>query len=276
MKRDIITINEALCNGCGNCVPGCPEGALQIIDGKARLVSDLFCDGLGACMGDCPTGALTVETREAQDYSERRVMDNIINAGPNTIRAHLTHLLDHNETELHQQAVAVLRERGIPLPEATTTAEYAPGQSGCPGARMEALRPTSANDDAPTGELQQWPVQLHLLSPRAPYFHGADVVLAADCTAFSVGDFHPRYLRGRTLAIACPKLDDGTDSYVDKLTAMIDDAKINTLTVIIMNVPCCRGLVRLAESALTRANRNIPLKKIVVNARGQELSEEWL
>jgi NAD-dependent dihydropyrimidine dehydrogenase PreA subunit len=255
MKRSIITIDEAKCTGCGECIPGCPEGALQIIDGKARLVSDLMCDGLGACLGTCPEGAITVEEREAEPYDERAVMAGIVKQGPNTIRAHLAHLKDHGQTQYLNEALALLRERGIDVPA------------------MEQRAPS-----APAGrsELTHWPVQLHLIAPGAPHFHGSDLVLAADCVAYALGDFHAGYLKGKTLAIACPKLDQGQEIYLDKLKALIDDAKINTLTVMIMQVPCCRGLLELARGAAAQASRKVPVKCIVVSPRGEILSEEWV
>ena len=285
MKRDIITINEELCNGCGNCVPGCPEGALQIIDGKARLISDLFCDGLGACIGECPTGALTIEKREAEPYDEKRVMkEKIIPAGTNTIKAHLSHLDDHGEDELYRQAIEALKEEGIdtiPIIMAMAEKPSACAGGGCPGSQAKVFtKPEQTLNPEITGslvsQLEHWPVQLHLVSPQAQYYKERDVVLAADCTAYAVGDFHNRYLKSKSLAIACPKLDEGLDVYIDKLTAMIDFAKINTLTVVIMQVPCCGGLVQMVQRALAQANRKVPVKKIVVGLQGEELSSEWL
>jgi hypothetical protein len=151
---------------------------------------------------------------------------------------------------------------------------------GCPGSRMMDLRTADRDEDVPTtkvaSQLRQWPIQLHLISPSAPYFQGADVLLAADCTAFALGGFHDDFLKGKSIAIACPKLDEGQDVYVEKLTALIDEAKINTLTVLIMQVPCCRGLVALAQEAVSRASRKVPVKSVVVGLQGDILSEEWL
>lgn len=285
MEREIIHIDEEKCTGCGLCVPGCPEGALQIIDGKARLVSDLFCDGLGACIGDCPEGAIKVTRREAEPYDERKVMEeNIIKAGTNTIKAHLAHLKEHGETEFLKIAQDVLKEKGITLePETQATHLHSHSGGGCPGSRPMTFNQNQVDpkvEKAATGEipsqLTHWPVQLHLVSPRAPYFEKADVVLAADCTAYAVGDFHQRFLKGKSLAIACPKLDDGQDIYLAKLIAMIDEAQINTLTLIIMQVPCCSGLVHMAQAALEKAERKIPIKKIVIGIKGDILSEEWI
>jgi ferredoxin len=278
MKRSIIRIDEEKCNGCGACIPNCPEGAIQLIDGKARLISDLFCDGLGACLGHCPLGAITVEQREASPYDERMVMENIIQAGPNTLHAHLSHLKEHGEEGYLKTALDVLREKGIAVPAGRASAGPA-GHQGCPGSAQAKLRvsagePGSAGP-APVSALTHWPVQLHLISPMAPVFHGSDLVLAADCTAYAAGDFHGRFLKGRTLAIACPKLDQGMDVYLDKLTALIDEALINTLTVVIMEVPCCGGLLRLAREAVSRASRKIPVKMVVLSRTGDILKDEW-
>jgi ferredoxin len=288
MKRKIIQIDEEKCTGCAKCVPNCPEGAIQIIDGKARLVSDLFCDGLGACLGHCPEGAITIEEREAEKYDERKVMENIVRHGPNTIRAHLAHLRDHNQMAELSQALAVLKEKGIPNPMHAAPAAGAghahAAHGGCPGSRsMEfaARRAPAAGgrDDAAgtrPSQLGHWPVQLHLMSPTAPQYQGADVLLSADCVAYALGDFHKDYLRGKALAIACPKLDEGQEVYVEKIRSLIDDARINTLTVMIMEVPCCMGLLNLAQEAARGAARKVPVKCITVGIQGDIQGEEWV
>ncbi len=324
MKRTIIKIDEELCNGCGNCIPNCHEGALQIIDGKARLISDLFCDGLGACIGHCPEGAITLEEREAEPYDEVKVMSLIVAKGRNTILAHLEHLRDHNETELLKQAINYIKENNIDMSPgndetvpshhhnhshnhqaapAHTPAETfenlkkarasfaAPESkgcgSGCPGSQAIDFRidmdkvnqavaaETPAAAEAPS-ELRQWPVQLHLLNPNAGYFKNADVVLAADCVAFTMGNFHSRFLKGKTLAIACPKLDSNKESYLEKLKEMITTSRINTLSVVMMEVPCCGGLLQMAQIARQQAGINIPIKRSVIGTRGEVLSEEWV
>ncbi len=278
MKRTIIKIDEALCNGCGACVSGCHEGALQLIDGKAVMVSELYCDGLGACIGECPVGAITLEEREAEPYDERAVMERIAPKGEAVIAAHLNHLRDHGETGLMQQGIQWLGEHNM-----TVNMEKKEEKNlacGCPGSMMRDLRFTGgATADVPSArpsELRQFPVQLHLLNPAAPFLAGADLLLAADCTAFACGDFHSRFLRGKMLAVACPKLDNDIASYIDKLAAMIDTAKINTLTVVIMEVPCCGGLVRIAQAARDKAQRNVPVKVAVVSVQGELISEEWI
>lgn len=291
MKREIIKIEEEKCTGCGLCIPACPEGALQIIDGKARLVSDLMCDGLGACIGDCPEGAIEIELREAEPYNETAVMAEIIKHGFNTVVAHLKHLKEHGETAFMAEALEFLEKQtdlGYRLDEVKqkvhAAADGGACAGGCPGSApmvfdIDEDKVEHAAVNAPSenpSALRQWPVQMHLLNPNAPYFKGADVLLAADCTAFSMGNFHRDHLRGKSLAIACPKLDSGTESYVQKLIAMIDEAGINTLTVMIMEVPCCSGLLQMAKTACENASRKVPVKKITVGVKGDILEAEWI
>ncbi len=275
MKRQIIHIDESKCNGCGLCIPNCPEGAIQLIDGKARLISDLFCDGLGACLGTCPEGAITIEEREAEPYNERKVMENIIRHGPNTIRAHLQHLKEHGETEYLQMALSVLQEKHIPV-----DAEFIPPGPvhGCPGSMAMPLCQSEPVAQGETREipsaLTHWPIQLHLISPMAPFFQHADMLLVADCCAYASANFHQKFLRGKKITIACPKLDEGQEIYLAKLTALIDHAKINSLSVIFMEVPCCRGLLYLAQQAAANAQRKIPIRGIVLSRTGETLKEE--
>ena len=315
MKRAIITIDEEKCTGCGECIPSCPEGAIQIIDGKARLVSDLMCDGIGACLGHCPEGAIAIEEREAEPYDERKVMDVIVRQGVNTLRAHLDHLRDHNQTDYLSQALAYLADHGIPNPvppaadpvprSESATPHTAPAPptpdpqtgfgkpqppalcaGGCPGSRSMSLAPdredTAASAIAGSlagtrlSRLTHWPVQMHLINPAAPHYEGTDLLLAADCVAYSLGDFHRDWLSNRTLAIACPKLDENQQVYLSKFTALIDTARINTLTVMIMQVPCCRGLLGLAQKAAAQAARKVPVKAVVVSLDGRVLQEEWV
>lgn len=277
MKRNIITIDEQKCNGCGLCIPNCPEGAIQIIDKKARLISDLMCDGLGACLGHCPQEAIKVVQREAEPYDERKVMANIIKQGPATIKAHLRHLKEHGETKYLEKAVSYLRESNIEVPQIEDISQPAQ-HSGCPGARSMSFGKTAHSDaevSCPT-ELSHWPIQMHLISPNSAHYRDSDMVLAADCVAFSFGGFHKKFLKGKTLAIACPKLDENQQIYLDKLTALIDEAQINTLTVIIMQVPCCGGLLNLARKATAAASRKIPVKCVVISLHGEILNEKWL
>ncbi|MEG1403185.1 4Fe-4S binding protein [Bacteroides sp.] len=274
MKRTIIKIDESLCNGCGACIKGCHEGALQLIDGKARMISDLFCDGLGACIGECPVGAIALEEREAEPYDEYAVMERIAPKGEKTIVAHLMHLRDHKEMEYLKQGLSYLAERGI---EISLPEEKPAAACGCPGGRAFSFAPKATPSHAVSpaqSQLRQWPVQLHLLNPQAAYFREADVVLAADCAAYAYGDFHQRFLTGKTLAIACPKLDTGKESYIEKLTAMIDASQIRSLTVVIMEVPCCGGLLQLARMAVERSVRKIPIKQVIVGIQGNLVRED--
>ncbi|MDR2886107.1 MAG: 4Fe-4S ferredoxin, partial [Rikenellaceae bacterium] len=243
MKRTIIKIDEALCNGCGACVTGCHEGALQLIDGKAVMVSELYCDGLGACIGECPVGAITLEEREAEPYDERAVMERIAPKGETVILAHLNHLKNHGEKELLRQGLEWLEAHNMKID--MDKKEEKPLACGCPGSMMRDLReeraPAAGGGFVAAGpgmaytgaagfaagaagfapaqpqpsELRQFPVQLHLLNPAAPFLQGADLLLAADCTAFACGDFHNRLLKGKMLAVACPKLDSNIPAYID-------------------------------------------------------------
>jgi ferredoxin len=282
VKREIVLIDEEKCDGCGLCIPGCPEGALQVIDGKARLVSDLLCDGLGACVGECPQGAITVEEREAEPYDERKAIALIARQGANTVRAHLKHLKDHGQDEYHAQAVAWLEENGVEIPKDGDGHGHGHdhGGGGCPGARAMAFQ----REDSAAAQLQgslpsqltHWPVQMHLLNPASPHFRGSNFLLAADCVAFALGGFHGGYLKGRTLGIACPKLDSGQEAYLEKLKALIETAQIDTLTVMIMQVPCCRGLLALAQQAVAQSSRKVPVKAVVVGLQGEILQEGWV
>lgn len=271
-KRKIIKIDLDKCTGCGDCIPGCPEGALQLIDGKARLISDLFCDGLGACLGSCPVDAISVEEREAESYDEKKVMENIVKQGPNTIKAHLEHLKQHGQKKYLEQALEVLKDKKIDIPNAQP-------DHGCPGMKMMDFsdkKEILVTEGEASSALKQWPIQLHLVSPMAPYFQSKDVLLSADCVAYSLGGFHANYLQGKSLAIACPKLDSNKDVYIEKIKMLADEAKINTLTVMIMEVPCCGGLLALAKEGLSQAKRKVPLKCIVVGIKGNIVSEEWI
>ena len=276
MKRKIITIDEEKCNGCGLCIPNCPEEAIQLIDGKARLVSDLFCDGLGACIGHCPEGAISIEEREATPYDEKKVMENIIKHGENTIKAHLLHLKEHDAHEYLRVALDFLKVRGIPV-KIDDEHEVYHHEGACPGSKtIDFTQSDELHLNKGSSQLGHWPIQLHLMSPLATHYHGKDVIIVADCVAYAVGDFHERFLKGKALAIACPKLDNGRDIYIEKLQALIDQTNINTITVITMEVPCCSGLLILAKEALERAKRYVPIKHVEVSLKGEVLREEWI
>ncbi len=246
--RQIIEIDEDLCDGCGDCVSACAEGAIQLIDGKARLVSDTYCDGLGACIGDCHVGAIKIIEREAGGFDE------------DAVAAHLAKIGRTHEPD------PVDRPLNIVNPMHTG------GGGGCPGSRAQTLRPAPvvSKGEIPvaSSQLRHWPIQLHLVPPTAPFFQGADVLLAADCVPFAVGDFHQRYLAEHSLAIACPKLDHNQEIYLDKLVAMIDTAEIRSIHVMVMEVPCCSGLVRLVDEAGKRAVRDVPIRCTVIGTDG--------
>jgi len=245
MKRQIIHIDSERCTGCGLCVDACHEGALKMVNGKAKLVSESYCDGLGACLPACPADAIRIETREAAAFD----------------------------------ATAVAATQAAPKPHHPP--QVVAGGCACPGSKMLDLRKQAPADAAPgasgpvESQLRQWPIQLHLINPLAPYYQGADVLLTADCVAYALGNYHGQYLKNKALAIACPKLDENQDVYAEKIRAWIDDAKINTLTVMIMEVPCCHGLLALAQQAAAQAKRKVPVKKIVVRREGGILEEAW-
>ena len=256
--RKIVKIDEAKCNGCGDCVPSCAEGAIRIINGKARLMAENLCDGLGACLGHCPMGAITVEERAADDF-------------------------DHHAVEKHLKnpsAAKPVAAAPAPLPAPAPAPAFAPmpHAGGCPGSRMrvfEPAAPQSANlrseisdRKASPSRLRQWPVQLTLLPTQGPIWTDADVLLAADCVPFAYPDFHENLLAGRTLAIACPKLDD-CQPYIDKLTTIFASNSIRSVTVARMEVPCCSGLTRVARMALEASGRtDLEVKEIVLPIRG--------
>lgn len=301
-RRRIIKVDEELCTGCGDCIPNCPEGALQVIDGKARLVSDLFCDGLGACVGHCPTGAMTVEERVAEPYDEARVMKNIVKAGPNTIAAHLEHLKDHSACECYEQAVAYLREHNVPNPEKSEAkSQESKLACGCPGSAVQTLSPQSAipnlQSEMPHGcpgsavrdlsgsslapdpspldpsksrpsRLRNWPIQLMLIPVSAPYLRNADLLISADCVGSSHPDFHDDLVEGRVLIIACPKLDDA-DHYQDKLTELFKVNAPKSILVAHMTVPCCSGLVQITKQAIAASGRTIPFAEVTIGLDGK-------
>ena len=241
-QRNIVKIDEEKCNGCGRCVNACAEGAIQIIDGKAKLVSEIYCDGLGACLDCCPVDAITIEQREAAEFDEEAT------------KKYLEEIA-HNKTAHEKRTV---KSEGFV----------------CPGMKMMNLKPAvdaksefAADTDVPS-QLGQWPVQLKLVSPMAPYFAGADLMLVADCVPFAMGDFHSKLLKGKAIAIACPKLDD-TDGYVQKLADILTTAKPKSLTVVHMEVPCCGGLGRMAQKAIELAGSDLKIKDITIGLKGE-------
>jgi Pyruvate/2-oxoacid:ferredoxin oxidoreductase delta subunit len=243
--RKIVKIDEEKCTGCGLCIPNCAEGALQIVDGKAKLMSEKFCDGLGACLGHCPQDAITVIEREAEDFDEKAVE---------------VHLL-HKQKESQSQ----------PQPEPQ------PVFTGCPSSRaMHFKVPETLAEPASTtrsvSQLTQWPVQLKLVPINAPYFEDADLLVAADCVPFAYPDFHRDFLKGKAVVMGCPKLDD-IQYYKEKLTEIFRANSIKSVTIPYMEVPCCFGLVKATEDAIAASGKNIPLKKVKIGIRGDTKPE---
>jgi NAD-dependent dihydropyrimidine dehydrogenase PreA subunit len=293
MLREIVKIDEELCDGCGQCVPNCHEGALQIIDGKARLISELMCDGLGACLGHCPQGAITIEKREADEYNEEVVITQMIKSGKATVFAHLKHLQDHGETGFLTQALDYIRANREKMPFQISEVHEllhsknehkhkhaAGGACGCSGSAPQSFSGAGLKMAVPEAEipsaLTQWPVQMHLINPAASYFRGADLLVAADCAGFAYGNFHNDFIKGKKVVIACPKLDQGKEVYIQKLTHLIDTAQVNTITAVIMEVPCCGGLSQMIQIAAQNASRKVPIKEVVISIKGEILSEEWM
>jgi ferredoxin len=302
--RKIIEIDEDKCNGCGLCIPNCPEGALQNIDGKARLISDLFCDGLGACIGECPVEAIKVIEREAEPYSETNVMENIVKQGKNVIAAHLKHLKDHNETELLSEATKYLKDNNIENPLEEREEEGIEQEKrllcGCSGSKVMDLREEESEKRSEAGiklhekvkesskaekigellkqlieresKLRQWPVQITLVPPNAPYLKGADLLIAADCVPFAYAGFHEDMLEGKILLVGCPKLDD-SEFYLKKITEIIKQNDLKSITVVYMEVPCCFGLLSIVRQALKDSGKDISVKEINIGIKGNIISE---
>lgn len=284
-KRKIIKIGEDKCNGCGLCIPNCPEGAIQLIDGKARLISDLFCDGLGACLGHCPEGAITIEEREAAEYKEKEVMKNIVKGGPNVIKAHLEHLHDHGQKEYLAQALEFLKEKKLPVPSGEMA--HAHGHEGCPGSKVLNLKSVGKMEQSPSetvpifpkqadvgiareSQLSNWPVQIKLVPANAPYFKGADILVAADCVPFAYPEFHEKLLKGKVLLVGCPKLDD-IEFYKEKIAEIVKNNDIKSVTYVHMEVPCCFGLVTAIQEAIEDSGKKAPFKESVISIRGEFL-----
>lgn len=252
VKRQIITIDEKKCDGCGNCVPACVEGALQVIDGKARLVKESYCDGLGACLGDCPQDALHVTTLEVDAYDEPGVLGYLQQTAPERVEQHVAHLREHGIESSYKPAIKP-QPAAIPL---------------CPSVQVRGWDEGRKTKDESVGarvksELRQWPVQLHLLPVRAPFFHGADLTLIADCVPFANPNMHADFLRDSAIAVGCPKLDDA-QAYIGKVTQILQNNDIRSLKVAYMEVPCCRGLVFIAQQALKASGKDVPLQIVMV------------
>jgi ferredoxin len=275
MKRKIININAERCNGCGQCIPNCPEGAIQIIDKKARLVSDLACDGLGACLGHCPQGAITIEEREAEPYNEKLVMGTIVSQGENTLIAHLKHLYDHKQHEFLQEALDFLKENNMNIPEYKEHQHEEKSEGcGCAGGAARHFAPKSEEQQSVhsgkiESELRQWPVQLHLINPNADYFENADLLISADCVPYSYGDYHRKFLKGKIVITLCPKLDRDLESYVDKLAEIFSRHTLKSLSIVRMEVPCCGGTEMIVQKALEKAGKMHFVKLTVISLNGE-------
>jgi Pyruvate/2-oxoacid:ferredoxin oxidoreductase delta subunit len=258
VKRQIISIDKERCDGCGFCVPSCAEGALKIVNGKARLVKESYCDGLGACLGECPQGALTILEMEADEYDEAEVLANLRQIDPLSVETYATRSRSHSAD---------------PIPLYASGGTLLPSNLGevlaCPSnwvAQWEEEEPAPAMERR-RSQLRQWPVQLHLLPARAPFFEGADLVLVADCVPFAYANFHEDFLRGNVVAVGCPKLDDAR-AYVDKVAQILQQSNIRSLKVAYMEVPCCRGLVKVAQQALANSGKSIPFESVMITIAG--------
>ena len=248
MLRKIVKIDPDKCNGCGDCVPSCAEGAITIINGKAVLAAENLCDGLGACLGECPMDAISVEEREADEFDEVAV-----------------------EKHLTSMGKPVLPHQQIPQPSASAHHHHAGG--GCPGSRaMSFDRPQESQPAAASGsqqsQLGQWPVQLSLVSTTAPYFQGTDLLITADCVPVAYAGYHEDFLKGNAVVMGCPKLDDN-NFYQQKLTELFTKSDVKSITVLKMEVPCCGGIAMVARQALTASGKQIPYKEVTIGIHGE-------
>ena len=247
VSRKIIEIDEELCNGCGQCVPSCAEGALEIVNGKAKLVAEIYCDGLGACLGECPTGALNVKEREADEFDEEAVEELLRSKA--------------KETPPQEEAMAC----------------------GCPSSQIQSFAPAKACDranqpvrqESQNSALAHWPVQIKLVPPTAPFLRGADLLVTADCTPVAYPNFHQDFLKGKAVMVGCPKLDNA-EEYVQKFADIFNTAGIKSVTVVVMEVPCCQGLPVIVRKGMEKADKNIPLEKVVISPRGDIVRRDRL
>lgn len=262
VTRKMVHIDEDKCNGCGLCIPSCAEGALQIIDGKAKLVSDVYCDGLGACLGDCPQDAISMVEREADEYDEIAVEKHLADVRPEEKPA--------CGCDSHSQPVKQ---------------EAPPAHSGCPGMAVKSISHPSGGccsdkDEADEGgpvqsELTNWPVQITLMPPVAPYLNNAKLLISADCVPLAYGDFHKKFIKGRVAVMGCPKLDDG-QAYIDKLTMAFAKNNIIDLVVPYMEVPCCGGLLHIVKEAVKASGKSFPVTFVQVGINGTIIREHAL
>ncbi len=247
MKRKIVQIDQEKCDGCGLCIEACHEGAIELVNGKAQLVSDIYCDGLGDCLGECPRDAITIIEREADPYDDDAV-----------------------QQRLREQSAS---KTGQPP---------AASGGGCPGMRMMQFEDDSrsqvsqkdGSEPIQPSALRQWPIQLALVPVNAPYWQDADILITADCVAYALGDFQSRLLQGRRMVVACPKLDQRINDYIEKMSAIIESNNINSLTVAYMEVPCCHGMLRIAEQAVAASGKNMPVRKVKIGIQGDVKEDE--
>ena len=253
-KRQIIRIDQEKCDGCGSCLTGCPEGALQVVDGKARLVKESYCDGLGACLGHCPQGALQVVERDADEYDVNAVLVHLQEQSPELAQKHLKHMRAHGLGPLDTEQAE---------PRAACPSRQELQWGGEEDAGQTGPAPASARFSA----LRHWPVKLRLLPPNAGFLKNADLVLMADCVPFAYGNMHNDFLKDRVVASGCPKFDD-TAAYVEKIKTILESVNLKSITVVYMEVPCCGGFVRIAKEALEQSGVDIPLQTIQIGIRG--------
>jgi ferredoxin len=251
--RKIIKIDEELCDGCGQCIPDCAEGSLKIIDGKAKLVADNLCDGLGACLGACPTGALTIIEREADEFDEEAV--ELFLAGEKN-KAEAT----ENQHEPKSGCASSHIQSFTPLETVS------PCQSANAPTKLAVARTTSS-------ALSHWPVQIRLIPAHAPFLQNADLLVAADCTAVAVRDFQQNYLEGKAVMMGCPKFDDA-ESYIQRFVEIISTCNLKSLTILIMEVPCCSAMSVIVQQAIERAGKSLPVEQITISTRGEELARK--
>ncbi len=255
--RKVVHIDEEKCNGCGLCIPNCVEGALKIIDGKAKLVSDVYCDGLGACLGHCPQDAISIIEREADEFDEAEV-----------------HKYIASKKEEHLGSKGHVSHQGCP---GSAIRQFNNGgYHGCPGSAAKQFNGNDDSDDVKvSSKLRQWPVQLALVPPNAPYLKGADLLITADCVPFAYGNYHNDFLKGRAVVVGCPKLDD-VEYYVERLRDIIMENDLESITVLRMQVPCCGGISYAARTARDSSGINIPIKVVTIGIEGDIINKEWI
>lgn len=251
--RKIIEIDEELCDGCGQCVPDCAEGSLKIIDGKAKLVADNLCDGLGACLGACPTGALKIIERQAEDFDEVAV-----------------------EKFLEEEKKKAQDEKPMDCGCASSHIQSFPQASVAPASACQSANAPKEIADAASGSaLSHWPVQIRLIPANAPFLKNADLLVAADCTAVAVQNFQQKYLEGKSVMMGCPKFDDA-ESYVQRFAEIIDTCNLKSLTILLMEVPCCSAMGVIIQKAIERAGKSVPVEQITISTRGEEIDrKKW-